>query len=430
MMNIQEIKTILSEVEGISAYEIRETKTESRQLFYVLKDLETNRAVETTDTVVTLYKDFDGFRGSSSFALIAADNAETLKAKAAATLKKAEAARNPYYPLAEKSENLTRRLDSACDMTELAVKAADAIFAADVIEKSSLNATEIFVNKTGTHFLNSNGVEHSFEKLSLFFESIPSCSWQGEEYELYFSHATTDLDVSAFTKLMAEELHNVLYRAAAVTPQEAGIPSDLPVYVKGGMLMRLVGNFANDLSYRSRYYKSNHYEIGQEISPVPFDLILKGEEKGANNSSPVDASGLPLGETTVIKDGKAVASWGDLRFGTYLKEEKITGSYPVMVLKSEACISEEDRQRPYLEVMNFSSPQLDESSGYFGGEVRLALYHDAEKVVPLTGFSISGNIYEAIKTVRFSPEEEVVSGERGLSLKGPKYAVFRDIRIS
>ena len=119
-----------------------------------------------------------------------------------------------------------------------------------------------------------------------------------------------------------------------------------------------------------------------------------------------------------------------MRYGSYLKEEKITGAYPVLVMDEYEAVSPEEFNQPHITILHFSAPQLDESSGYFGGEVRLALYENGDEVIPLSGFSISGNIYEAIKTVRFSPEEEVVSGERGLSLKGPKYAVFSDIRIS
>ena len=50
--------------------------------------------------------------------------------------------------------------------------------------------------------------------------------------------------------------------------------------------------------------------------------------------------------------------------------------------------------------------------------------YDGEKYIPLTGLSISGNIYEAIKTVKFSKEEY-----SGRKLKGPKYMILRNIDI-
>lgn len=46
---------MLKETKGVSDYRIVETKTESCELFYVLDKLETNRATNIEETVVTIY---------------------------------------------------------------------------------------------------------------------------------------------------------------------------------------------------------------------------------------------------------------------------------------------------------------------------------------------------------------------------------------
>ena len=68
---------------------------------------------------------------------------------------------------------------------------------------------------------------------------------------------------------------------------------------------------------------------------------------------------------------------------------------------------------------------MEDSSGYFGGEVRLARYFDGEKYVPLTSFTVSGNIYKSLKNVKFSNEMTTTR-----SYKGPKYFIFNDLDIS
>ena len=118
--------------------------------------------------------------------------------------------------------------------------------------------------------------------------------------------------------------------------------------------------------------------------------------------------------------------YGDIQFGHYLKVEKPSGSLPVceLIAKDNILTKEEMKKEKHLLVPYFSSPQLDNSSGYFGGEVRLALYYDGEKYLPLTSLSISGNIYEAIKDVKFS--EDVVTLN---SYKGPKYMILNNLDL-
>ena len=83
------------------------------------------------------------------------------------------------------------------------------------------------------------------------------------------------------------------------------------------------------------------------------------------------------------------------------------------------------KKKPHLIIETFSAPQLESDSGYWGGEVRLARYYDGKKYIPLTGFSIAGSLYEDLKSVGFSEEEAVQS-----RYKGPKYMIFKGIKIS
>ena len=428
MIKVEVLEKLLQDNSQVSAYEIEQTDNEGRQLYFVLGKLETNRAVKVENISVTVYHDFDGFRGSSSFEVTASDNEESLKGKIADCVKKAAQVRNPYYPLAEKKENIHKEKKLEEPISASLKKVADAIFSADHFENSSLNATELFGDLTHTRFLNSNGVDHSYDSVSLFFESIPSYNSEKDEYELYYSEDDGSFATDHLKETMEEQLKNVRYRAEAVTLKEADIPKGVDVHVKGEMLAYLMNNFAYELSYQKQFMKSSHYKLGDVISKSPFDLTLKGEEEGALTSSPIDGHGLNLGETKVIEQGKANALWGDLRFGSYLKVDDITGQYRVMVMDNYQPVSEEEYSRPHITILNFSAPQLDAASGYFGGEVRLALYHDKDKVIPLTGFSISGNIYEAIHEAEFSADTGFVNNKR-MSFKGPKVMVLKNMTI-
>ena len=427
MISISELKELLENTPEISAYEIRNTVNESYQLFYVMNALETNRSVNTEELTAEIYCDFEEYRGSSSVVITSADDAGSAADKLKAAVKKAKQAPNPYYPLAEKTENLHRVSEEKKDLAELARETADAVFAAEENQEAQLNATEVFADHDVIHFLNSNGIDHTWDRYTVFCETIPSYDGEKEDVELYFSRSSGIPKDAEYTEAVKAALANVRYRYDAVKPEQVQIPDNCLIAVQSDMLGYIMRNFAQELSYNRQFYQMSHYKLGDTISKVPFDLILKGEEEGIAGS-PADENGIVLKQTKVIDQGRAVSFWGDQRFGYYLKEKEITGSYPIAVLENYPVISEEDKKRPVLYLTNFSAPQLDSSSGYFGGEIRLGLLVEGEKVTPLTGFSVSGNIYEAINSARFSAETENISGGR-LSFRGPKYMYFDQLKI-
>ena len=168
-------------------------------------------------------------------------------------------------------------------------------------------------------------------------------------------------------------------------------------------------------------FKQNHYSLKDKVSDTKFCLTLKPGVKGAANSSRFDGNGVLLKNTKIIKESHVSSYHGDIRFGHYLGVKKITGNIPVVSIE---CETEEYRKGQYLVIENFSSPQLDSSSGYFGGEVRLARYFDGKKFIPVSGFSISGNIYEELKTIGFSKENVTDP-----NYTGPKYLIFKGMSV-
>ena len=92
-----------------------------------------------------------------------------------------------------------------------------------------------------------------------------------------------------------------------------------------------------------------------------------------------------------------------------------------MVLNGERSEYKDDK---HIIIESFSAPQMESNTGYWGGEVRLARYYDGEKYIPLTGFSISGNIYEDLKKLELSKENGALP-----NYSGPKYLIFKGINI-
>ena len=420
-MKKNEIIACLKANKNITDYELSIQKKDSRELFYVLKHLEINRAVKTDTCVAQVYVSDDSTTGSSLVTITAADNVKTLNSKIDAAAKKAKAAKNNYYPLTKKSNNIKDNDKFNKDLNDIASNVAKAVFKADVYTDGWINSTEIFVSRFNNEFINSKGVKHTTNSFKIEVECIPTWSNKKEEFELYKFYESNSIDYKQITNEVNEILNLSRDRSVAKKIDEVDLPKDLPVLVKNDMRDRLVENLCAELCYRVIFTKQNHYNMLDTISNTKFDLTMKSEIKGCADSKKYDNHGVTLKSKKIIADGKAKDSFGDIQFGHYLGVKNITGMFSVCELKADGV---DFVDKPHLIIETFSSPQLEENSGYWGGEVRLARYFDGNKYIPLTGFSISGNIYEDMKDVEFSKESATSNG-----YKGPKYFIFKGISI-
>ena len=67
---------------------------------------------------------------------------------------------------------------------------------------------------------------------------------------------------------------------------------------------------------------------------------------------------------------------------------------------------------------------MDFYTDYIGGEIRLAYWHDGEKVTPVTGISFSGSVAEAFNSIRLSGE--ITTQDR---YTGPRKAILEGMNI-
>ena len=421
-MKKSEIIKTLKANKKISDYELTLINKDSRELFYVLDHLEINRAVKIDSATIKVYVSDKKTTGSSLVMLTAADDERSLTRKLNSAITRAKSARNQYYPLAEKSVNIKDDRKNKQDLNLLATKVAEAVLKADHYKNGWINSTEIFVSNIREELINSRGVDHVTEYFKIEIECIPTWSNKKEEFELYKFYQSNRIDYKQITAEIEEILELAKARSMAKTIKEVELPEDLPILVKNDMLETIVDNFTYDLSYRNVYMKQNHYKLNDLLSNNPFDLTMKPTVSGCAASHKYDSHGVVLKAKNLIRKGVVKNNFGDIQFGYYLKEKDITGAIPVAEIKAEGV---DYRKQKHLIIENFSAPQLEENSGYWGGEVRLARYFDGKKYIPLTGFSIAGNIYEDIKDVKFSKEQTTM-----VNYKGPKYMIFKGLKIS
>ena len=422
---IKRIIGLLEKTDGISDYRISTTSTESMELFFVHRSLETVRSTDTTDISVTVYAQHDGRLGEASFMVYSSYDDEKIKEEIEKARAKASIISNQLYSL---PENEVARFESDSNLKDyspekLAALVAKACFDAEKIENGGINALEIFIYKDTVSVCNSRGINKTEVKYRAMVEAIPT--YNGEEsVELYEQYNFTEFDYDTVYKEIAERMTEVRDRYYAAPPKEK---LSCPVVLGTAELSNLIFNLVSELSFASVYAHANAFSVGDEIQKDAtgdkLNVTMCKKIKGSTRSANFDSDGLSLTDRKVIEDGKAIAYYGNTRYAQYLGEVA-TGSLGCIHTEVGTLSDGEMKKAPYFRCASMSGLQVDIYNDYIGGEVRLGYYFDGEREIPVTGVSISGKLSTALGGLRLSNEENTHG-----AYKGPKLAMLTDIEI-
>ncbi len=422
---INRIIDILNSTGGISDWRVVSKRTESTELFFVHRDLETVRSTDTTATSVTVYSEHDGALGSASFSVYSSYDDERIAAEARKAASRAALISNQLHSLPGGEVGEYRSDSNFTDYTpkKLASEIASACFEADCVEGCSINALEIFIYKDTTTVRNSCGINKTHVGYRAMVEAIPT--FNGEEsVELYEQYNFTEFDHDRVREEIATKMREVRDRYFARKPETK---LDCPVVLGAPELENLFSEIAWDFNFSNVYQHMNAFSVGDELqknaSGDAIGVTMCAEVKGSVKSAAFDTDGTTLVDRRVIEGGRATALWGDTTFAQYLGE-KPTGDLGCIKVELGTLTDGELRSKPYFRCASMSGLQLDIYNDYIGGEVRLAYYFDGEREIPVTGISISGKLSAALSSIRFSNESTTHEG-----YNGPKLALIEGVEI-
>ena len=420
------MKTIIEALNAdarVSGYKINMHQKESYELFFVKGKLETLRRTDTCDKEVTVYADHGEYKGDAQFYVYPSTTAEQLKALIAEAVDKALLIENQAYtlPAGETGDYAVPSNFADYAPADLAAKIAQGVFGANDIANASLNSVEIFVNKHTETVCNSCGLLKTQLRYDAMVEAIPTYNGEKQSVELYEQYNFGTLDEAALHREIGEKMAQVKARYEAVTPD---FPLEGPCVLHAQELENLFRSIANNLNNASVYSHTNLFRKGDAIQKNrtgdPIGITMAGQAPGSVRSAKFDSDGLSLGSIRLVEDGKAVNYYGSNRFSQYLGEVP-TGNLPCCLVDPGTAKTPEGS---WLEVLSMSGLQVDFYNDYIGGEVRLAYYHTAGKVIPVTGISISGKLSQVLGSIRLSPEVTTRNGYHG-----PERAILSDMKI-
>lgn len=409
----------------IETYLINEAEVESVELFFVKKELDMSRMKKVTHYVVNVFRDFekDGtkMRGSATAKIYPSMSYEEVDDTLKDAYYAASFVNNLYYPLPKGEKE-----DKVCTQTSLASysleecirKLTDALFKYDTQEETFINSSEVFVEKRTIHILNSEGIDVSYEKYCAKGEFVVQCRVP-QDVETYHDFYYENLECEALALKVKGALETTALRAQAKDNPRTG---KYKVILSDIHIATLLDYYTFKSASSMVYPKYSNFKVedcvqGEDVKGDKLNIILKATD-------PYSGEGIKMVDRVLLQDGVLKTIHGACKFAHYLGIEP-TGSYGTVKVAEGTHTLEEMKQGTYLEVLSFSDFQIDPFTGDFGGEMRLALYHEGDKVTPLTGGSISGNIQEVQHNLMLSKECQVRKG-----YEGPVSICLEDIMVA
>ncbi|MBQ7374249.1 MAG: hypothetical protein IJW64_06815 [Clostridia bacterium] len=420
-----DIVKLLKENKDITDFKVNSISTESYENFYVRGKLETVRATQTEDAVVTVYVDGDGVKGDSSFSVYASMSEEEVAKKIADAYERAKLVKNKPYDIPSGDE-LSVEIKSnfkGCDLPTLAKNIASAVEKADSYTNGSINALEIFIYKEKTSVVNSRGVNKTQTRYRAMIEAIPTWTADGESVELYEAYHFTDFNADEITKEIDERMREVRDRKVA----QKLAPCTVNVLLPAREVANLMSEIVDSLNFATVYSRANVFSKGDFIQKDrtgdSISLTACHEIAGSRFSAYFDTDGVTLKDKVVVDNGEVKSYYGSHRFGSYLGED-VTGDLRCISLEKGSLTEDEISKEPYVECVSLSGLQLDLYNDYIGGEIRLAYYYDGEKKVPVTGISMSAKLSVVLNSIRLT--EKVTAKDY---YKGPEKALLKNMSI-
>lgn len=408
------IKKIISALKNknIKGYKITEVTENSYEQFYDKGSLETVRCVKETLDYVTLYvenvKDNKTFVGQADFTISHNITSNEMAKLIDDCISQASYIYNEPFDLVQGQGKKSYSYKELSETPTEILQKISKIFFANTNEKVRFNSLECFFKETSIHLVNSCNVDLKKKTYTISVEAIPSYYDDKIKTELYRMFKYDNLDYAKIEKDAKQALLDVDKRGQAVKIENVNKCS---VILRAPEIQNLFSELIDSYSYQSVYNHANLKSLGDSLQTNPYEQISLSLTK-KSNADFFDGDGVILSKHEIIENSTLKSYFGPARFAQYLNCTP-TGNLPKMILKTGKKSTVQLKKNPYIEIIDLSGIQVDAYANYIGGEVRLAVYFDGKNYTPISGFSFSSNLENAINHMYFSKEKEIINNYEG-----------------
>lgn len=404
----------------ISDYKIIEDNTNSYEEFYDLEKLETMRKASYIEDNVTIYikKEVNEILkiASSSFIVSHQLSKKELMDKIKDAIFSASFIANDYFEIVSCDKKKSYKQKDEEKDPYVILQDIASIYFKQKSDNCSFNSLELFFTEKEVRIINSKGVDYKKKTHEVMIEAIPSYKDDNFKTELYRMFKYDNLDLLKIEEDSRCAIEDCLLRSKAIK-QTKNFKTN--VILKDDKVKSLFYELISTFTYASIYQGASIKKIGDMVSSNPFSLKMAPSSK----ANFFDNDGVLLKEIDLIKDGKLVDYYGPSRYAYYLNMQANGNLQKINLNKGKVGVSKMKKD-PYIEIIDLSGIQLDIYADYIGGEVRLANYFDGKTTYPISGFSFSGSLQNAIDNIVLSSEKVDIR-----NYCGPKYVKLSNMEI-
>jgi PmbA protein len=331
------------------------------------------------------------------------------------------------------------RLSEAAGALSAATEAADLIrelAAAEAVNDVRLSAAELFVNTVHEELRNSRELVAEAVSTHLLLEVTLLAKRGGEEAEYFRQAESRRLSDLRIEETVREGSRMARDKLGAVAPHTrlgpVVVSGEALSHMFGGTAVSQTGALLTQASAATAYAKLSRLEVGGSIygerEPAGDLITLHANARRPYGvaSYRFDADGVPAHDLLVIEDGIVRARPATQRYAQYLGLPATGRPGIAQVAPGGTSMAELLAQDgPVYHVTAFSAPNVDVLTGDFGMEIRLGYLQAGAEVRPLTGGSVTGNLFAALADVRMSSETRLFT-----SYAGPLAMRFASLQVA
>lgn len=390
---------------NVADYQIVQKETISHQAFFVEQKLDQHRINSVTHTTLTIYVDNEDKtkRGSSTKEIYQDETEDDIRQDIENMKFNALLAMNPYYPLVENQKHFEEK--SKIDLLDSLKNVVKAIQSIKNTETEKINSYEIFVNQNYIHILNSQNVNITYNQADEMVEIVINSLNKEHEVEVYHMIETgADQTTEEIRNDILEVFKKANDRSKAIPAKKA---EKVHVLLSGSDLKDFFNYFVDKINTQLIYGGNScaklHDQIqqGDDTDKISLKAVAKLPYSSLN--VPYSREGTEASDYMILDNGKYVNYTGSQIYAHYLGLKNVPFAANYQVSGGSKTI-EQMKKQPYLEIVQFSSFQVDIITGDFGGEFRLAYYYDGETVKPVTAGSITVNMNDILNHMYLSKE--------------------------
>ena len=402
---MERIINILKEAQ-VSDFRIMEVKKISHQAFFVRQFLDQHRISETVHTTLDVYMDTEEngqkFRGRASKEIYQNESDEEIRKDIEQLKFNASLAKNPFYEIVKDEQY--HEEEKEYDLTALLNEVVQGVQNVRDTDSEKINSYEVFVNGFYYHIVNSQGTDVAFNTMNEEVEIVINSVDNGHEIEIYHDSTFAGKPVSEITDDILDIFKIAKDRTKASPTKKM---NNARVLLSGDFTSNFYVYFLYKVNTSDVFFGESQTKLGDDCQEGSqgdkITLKLVSELPQSSKNMPYSKDGNKALDLMIVENGIYQNYWGDQITGYYLGVEKITEANNFVVEPGSKSVAEM-KQEPYLEIVKFSDFGMDTITGNFGGEIRLGYYYDGEKVIPVTGGSITCNMEKALKHIYLSRE--------------------------